>query len=178
VIRSYRGKTPQIAPTAYIDPAAVLIGDVSVGDDSSVWPGAVLRGDVHAIRIGRRSNIQDNAVLHGMKDEFPVLIEDEVTVGHGAILHGCVVEACCLIGMGAIVLNNARIGSGSIVAAGTLVPEGMVIPPGSLVMGHPATVRRALSAEERKIIERYAERYVEYKNAYRAESNASGPPAP
>lgn len=167
MIRHYLDKIPQVAATAYVDPAAVVIGDVVVGEDSSIWPGAVLRGDVHAIRIGRRTNIQDNAVLHGMKDEFPVLVGDNVTVGHGAILHGCVIESRCLIGMGAIILNNARIGTGSIVAAGSLVPEGTVIPPGSLVMGHPASVRRSLSAEEQATIDRYADRYVSYKETYR-----------
>ncbi len=167
MLRSYQGEKPEIASSAYVDPAATVIGDVTLGEDASVWPGAVLRGDVHYIRIGRRTNIQDNSVLHGMKDRFPVVVGDDVTVGHGVLLHGCTIESRCLIGMGAIILNNARVGAGSIVAAGTLVPESTTIPPGSLVMGHPGTVRRALSPEEQAGIDAYATRYVGYKDAYR-----------
>jgi carbonic anhydrase/acetyltransferase-like protein (isoleucine patch superfamily) len=170
MIRSHQGKTPQIAASAYVDPAATIIGDVTLDEDASVWPGAVLRGDVHSIRLGKRTNMQDNSVLHGMKDLYSVLLGDDVTVGHGALLHGCTIESRCLIGMGAIILNNARIGAGSIVAAGTLIPEGTVIPPGSLVMGHPGKVRRALSAEEQAGIDAYSARYVSYKNNYQAES--------
>ncbi|HEV2388484.1 MAG TPA: gamma carbonic anhydrase family protein [Candidatus Acidoferrales bacterium] len=171
MIRSYLGKKPQIAPSAYVDPAATLVGDVALDEDASVWPGAVLRGDVHSIRLGKRTNIQDNAVLHGMKDQFPVVLGDDVTVGHGALLHGCTIESRCLIGMGAIILNNARIGSGSIIAAGTLVPESTVVPPGSLFMGHPGKFRRSLTAEEQTGIDAYAARYVGYKNAYQAEGS-------
>jgi carbonic anhydrase/acetyltransferase-like protein (isoleucine patch superfamily) len=169
MIRSYQGKMPQIAASAYVDPAATIIGDVTLDEDASVWPGAVLRGDVHSIRLGKRTNIQDNSVLHGMKDLFPVVLGDDVTVGHGALLHGCTIESRCLIGMGAIILNNARIGTGSIIAAGTLIPEGTVIPPGSLVMGSPGKVRRALSAEEQEGILAYSTRYVGYKRDYQAE---------
>jgi carbonic anhydrase/acetyltransferase-like protein (isoleucine patch superfamily) len=169
VIRSYQGKTPQIALGAWVDPAATVIGDVELGEDASVWPGAVLRGDVHFIRVGKQTNIQDNSVLHGMKDEFPVIVAEAVTVGHGVLLHGCVVESRCLIGMGSIILNGARIGAGSIVAAGTLIPEGTIIPTGSLVMGHPGKVRRALTAEEQVSIDAYAARYLEYKRAHEAE---------
>lgn len=172
MIRSYCGKKPQIASSAYVDPAATVIGEVTLEEDSSVWPGAVLRGDVHSIRLGKRSNIQDNSVLHGMKDRFPVVVGDDVTVGHGALLHGCTIESHCLIGMGAIILNNALIGAGSIVAAGTLVPEGTVVPPGSLFMGHPGKVRRALTREDQAGIDGYSTRYVEYKNAYKSESGS------
>ncbi len=170
LIRSYRGRTPKIAPTAYIDPAAVVIGDVTLGEDSSVWPGTVLRGDVNFIRIGARTNIQDGSVLHVLRDDFPLILGDSVTVGHGVILHGCTVESRCLIGMGAIILNGARIGSGSIVAAGTLVPEGTVVAPGSLFMGHPGKFRRPLTDEDQASIDRYAARYVEYKETYRSEA--------
>ena len=170
LIRSYRGRTPKIAPTAYIDPAAVVIGDVTLGEDSSVWPGTVLRGDVNFIRIGARTNIQDGSVLHVLRDDFPLILGDSVTVGHGVILHGCTVESRCLIGMGAIVLNGARIGSGSIVAAGTLVPEGTVVAPGSLFMGHPGKFRRPLTDQDQASIDRYAARYVEYKETYRSEA--------
>ncbi len=160
---------PQIAASAYVDPAAVVIGDVTIGNDSSVWPCAVVRGDVHWIRIGARTNVQDGAVLHVMRDESPLAIGDSVTVGHGAILHGCAIESRVLIGMGSIILNNARIGAGSIIAAGTLVPEGTVVPPGSLFMGHPGKFRRALTAEDQAAIDAYAARYAEYKEIYKGE---------
>jgi carbonic anhydrase/acetyltransferase-like protein (isoleucine patch superfamily) len=170
VLRTYRGRAPQIAASAYIDPAAVIIGDVTIGEDSSVWPCVVARGDVHYIRIGARTNIQDGSVLHVMKDEYPLLLGDAVTVGHGVLLHGCTIESRCLIGMGSILLNNAKIGTGSIIAAGTLIPEGMVVPPGSLVMGHPGKIRRALSPDDLASIDGYAARYVEYKNTYLQET--------
>ena len=164
---------PQIAATAYIDTAAVVIGDVSIGEDSSVWPCAVIRGDVNWIRIGARTNIQDGSVLHVMKDEYPLQIGDNVTIGHATVLHGCTIESRCLIGMGSVILNNAKIGAGSIIAAGSLVPEGTVVPPGSLFMGHPGRFRRALTAEDQEAIDRYAERYVGYKETYRSEAAKS-----
>jgi carbonic anhydrase/acetyltransferase-like protein (isoleucine patch superfamily) len=169
VIRPYQGKRPIIAASAYIDAAAVIIGDVVIGEDCSVWPNTVIRGDVHHIRIGARTNVQDLCVLHVMKDEWPLTIGDEVTVGHSVTLHGCTIESLCLIGMGAIVLNGARIGAGSIIAAGTLIPERTVIPPGSLVMGSPGKVRRALTEVEQESIRDYSERYIGYKNIYREE---------
>ncbi|HVB35180.1 MAG TPA: gamma carbonic anhydrase family protein [Patescibacteria group bacterium] len=171
MIRSYQGKTPQIAASAWIDPAATIIGDVTLEEDASIWPGAVLRGDVNFIRIGKRTNIQDNSVLHGVTDKFPVILGEAVTVGHGVILHGCTVESRCLIGMGAIILNGARIGTGSIVAAGTLITEGTVIPPASLVMGHPGKVRRTLTDEDLAGIDRYAAHYLARKKAYQEESS-------
>src|SRR5713101_9089893 len=137
MIRSYRGRTPQIPASAYIDPEAVIIGDVTIGELSSVWPCVVIRGDVNFIRIGARTNIQDGSVLHVMRDTHPLILGDSVTIGHGVVLHGCTIESRCLIGMGSIILNGARIGAGSIIAAGTLIPEGMIVPPGSLVMCHP-----------------------------------------
>ena len=170
MLRTYRGRAPQIAATAYIDPSAVIIGDVTIGEDSSIWPCVVARGDVNYIRIGVRTNIQDGSVLHVMKDQYPLVLGDDVTVGHGVLLHGCTIESRCLIGMGSILLNNSKIGTGSIIAAGTLIPEGMVVPPGSLVMGHPGKVRRALTAEDLASIDAYAARYVEYKNIYKIES--------
>ena len=169
MIRAYRGKRPQIAATAYIDPAAVIIGDVAIGADSSVWPSSVVRGDVHYIRIGARTNIQDGCVLHVMRDEYPLLLGDDVTVGHSVTLHGCAIDSRCLIGMGAIILNGVKIGSGSIVAAGTLILERTEIPPGSLVVGHPGKVKRPLTATDQAAIDAYAQRYVEYKNIYREE---------
>jgi gamma-carbonic anhydrase len=169
MIRAYRGKRPQIAASAYIDPAAVVIGDVVIGEDSSVWPCAVVRGDVHHIRIGTRSNVQDGSVLHVMRDEYPLILGDDVTIGHSVTLHGCTVESRCLIGMGAIILNGVTIGSGSIVAAGTLLTERTVIPPGSLVMGSPGKMKRPLTPIDQVAIDEYAKRYVEYKNIYRQE---------
>jgi carbonic anhydrase/acetyltransferase-like protein (isoleucine patch superfamily) len=169
-IRPYQGKWPIIAVSAYIDPASVIIGDVTIGEDSSVWPMCVVRGDVHHIRIGSRTNIQDGCVLHVMKDEWPLVLEDEVTVGHAVTLHGCTIESRCLIGMGAIILNGARIGTGSIVAAGTLIPERTMIPAGSLVMGSPGKVKRALTPADLESIGAYAERYVSYKNIYKSEA--------
>jgi carbonic anhydrase/acetyltransferase-like protein (isoleucine patch superfamily) len=169
-IRAFRGKRPQIAASAYIDPASVIIGDVTIGEDSSVWPLCVIRGDVYHIRIGKRTNIQDGCVLHVMRNEWELTLGDEVTVGHSVTLHGCAVQSCCLIGMGAIILNGAVIGTGSIVAAGTLIPERTVIPPGSLVMGSPGKVKSTLNELHLASIRDYAQRYVEYKNIYREES--------
>jgi gamma-carbonic anhydrase len=168
-IRPYRGKSPQIAASAYIDPAAVIIGDVVIGEDSSVWPMSVVRGDVHTIRIGSRTNIQDGCVLHVMRDEYALALGDDVTVGHSVTLHGCTIESRVLIGMGCVILNGAVVGSNSIVAAGTLITERTVIPPGSLVMGSPGKVKRTLTAIDQHSIERYAERYVSYKNIYKNE---------
>src|ERR1700722_12638776 len=169
MIRSYRGRTPRFPASAYIDPDAVIIGDVTIGEQSSVWPSVVIRGDVNWIRIGARTNIQDGSVLHVMRDTHPLQLGDQVTVGHGVILHGCTIESRVLIGMGSILLNGVRVGEGSIIAAGTLVPEGTVVPPGSLFMGHPGKFRRALTPEDQASIEAYATRYVEYSETYKAE---------
>ena len=169
MIRSYRGRTPKIPLSAYIDSDVVIIGDVTIGEQSSVWPGVVIRGDVNWIRIGARTNIQDGSVLHVMRDTHPLQLGDQVTIGHGVILHGCTIESRVLIGMGSILLNGAKIGAGSIVAAGTLVPEGTVVPPGSLFMGHPGKFRRALTAEDQESIDAYATRYIEYAESYKAE---------
>ncbi len=169
MIRSYRGRVPRVAASVYIDPAAVVIGDVTIGESSSVWPCAVIRGDVNWIRIGARTNVQDGSVLHVMRDEFPLELGDGVTIGHGVVLHGCTIDSRVLVGMGAVILNNVKIGAGSIIAAGTLVPEGTVVPPGSLFMGQPGKFHRALTAEDQRSIDRYAARYVEYKETYLAE---------
>jgi len=168
-IRPYRGKRPEIAASAYIDPASVIIGDVVIGADSSVWPCAVIRGDVHHIRIGARTNIQDGCVLHVMRDEYPLILGDDVTVGHSVTLHGCTIASRCLIGIRATLLNGVTVGTGSIVAAGTLVLERTEIPPGSLVVGHPGKVKRMLTPADQVTIADYAARYVEYKNIYREE---------
>jgi carbonic anhydrase/acetyltransferase-like protein (isoleucine patch superfamily) len=157
---------PRVHPTAYIDSSAQVIGDVEIGEESSVWMAVVIRGDVNRIRIGRRSNVQDGTVVHVMKDTHPTTIGDHVTIGHAAVIHGCTVEARCLIGMGTILLNGARIGACSIVAAGTLVVEGMEVPPQSLVMGSPGKVKRVLTDAEVAGIQIYADRYVAYRLDY------------
>jgi carbonic anhydrase/acetyltransferase-like protein (isoleucine patch superfamily) len=172
MIRSFKGVTPQFPATAYVDDSAQLIGDVIVGEHSSVWMNAVLRGDVHQIRVGHYSNIQDNSVLHGMKEQYGVYVGDYVTVGHSAILHGCTIEARCLIGMGCIILNGAVIGSGSIIAAGTLIPEKSVVEPNSLWMGSPGKFRRQLDKKDEETILRYADNYVAYKKSYLMERKA------
>lgn len=166
MLRPYRGATPRVAPSAFIDDSAQVIGDVAIGDESSVWMCAVLRGDVHSITVGRRSNIQDGAVVHAMTGTHPTTIGDHVTVGHAAVVHGCTVDAQCLVGIGAILLNGCHIGAGSIVAAGTLVTEGMKVPPRSLVMGSPGKVKRLLTQAEVADIQLYADRYVGYRLAY------------
>jgi len=166
VLRAYRGISPRVDPSAFIDDSAQVIGDVEIGEESSVWMCVVVRGDVHSIRIGRRTNVQDGTVVHAMTGTHPTTIGDHVTVGHGAIVHGCTIEDQCLLGMGAIVLNGAHVGSGSIVAAGTLVVENMKIPPRSLVMGSPGKVKRLLTQAEIADIRLYADRYVAYRLDY------------
>jgi carbonic anhydrase/acetyltransferase-like protein (isoleucine patch superfamily) len=163
VIRPYKSITPTVHPSAYVDVSAQVIGDVHLGPESSVWMDVVVRGDVHYVRVGARSNIQDLTLVHVMRDTNPTIIGDNVTIGHSAVIHGCTIEDRCLIGMGAILLNGCRIGTGSIVAAGTLVPEGMEVPPGSMVMGLPGKVRRALTPEEDASIKWYADNYVRYR---------------
>jgi carbonic anhydrase/acetyltransferase-like protein (isoleucine patch superfamily) len=163
----FGGTTPTVADTAFIAPNATLIGAVSIGDESSVFYGAVLRGDTDSITIGRGSNVQDNVSIH-TDEGLEFVMGDGVSIGHGAVVHGCVIENDCLIGMGATVLNRAVIGAGSLVAAGAVVLEGTVIPPGSLVAGVPAKVRRELSDEERAGVRRNATHYVELAKAHRA----------
>jgi len=173
MIRSYKGISPTIPASCYVDESAQLIGDVVLGENASVWMNAVVRGDVHMIRIGANSNIQDCSVLHGMLGKWPVIVGDWVTVGHSVTLHGCVVEDQCLIGMGVVILNGARIGAGSIIAAGTLIPEGMVVEPRSLVMGVPGKVRRQLGDEDQEMILTYARNYLGYREQYLAERKQS-----
>jgi carbonic anhydrase/acetyltransferase-like protein (isoleucine patch superfamily) len=166
MLRPYRGQVPRVHPSAFIDDSAQVIGDVEIGEESSVWMCVVIRGDVNRIRIGRRSNVQDGTIVHVMKDTHPTVIGDNVTIGHGAVVHGCTIEDRCLVGMGAILLNGVTVGSGSIVAAGTLLPEGMQVPPRSLVMGSPGKVRRTLSDADLDEIQMYADRYVGYRLDY------------
>ena len=166
MIRSYQGHTPQVDDTCYIDLSAQLIGEVTLGAHSSVWMNAVLRGDVNFIRVGANSNVQDCSVLHGQRNQYPVIVGDWVTIGHNATVHGCVVEDECLIGIGARVLNNCRIGTGSIIAAGAVVPEHTVVPPRTLWAGVPAKLRRELSDKDRALILEYAQNYLDYTEIY------------
>jgi gamma-carbonic anhydrase len=160
MIRSFRGIKPKIAVSAYIDPGAHVIGDVEIGERSSIWPTAVLRGDIEPIRVGAETNIQDGTIIHTDKG-FPAIIGDRVSVGHAAVLHGCTVEEDSLIGIGACILTGARIGRGAVVAAGSLVPEGMEVAPDMLVMGTPAKPRRPVSAEEMARFQKGVVHYME-----------------
>lgn len=159
MIRSAAGHTPDIDPAAFVHEAAEVIGWVRLGGRSSVWPAAVVRGDVETIEIGAETNVQDGAVLHS-DPGMPLMIGDRVTVGHQACLHGCIVESEVLIGIGARVLNGATIGTGAIIGAAALVPEGAVIPPGSLVLGVPGRVVREVSTQETERLRGSADRYV------------------
>ncbi len=169
MIRAFRGRYPQIHPTAYIEESAQVIGDVSIGEESSVWFNATVRGDVHFIRIGNRTNIQDGTVIHVSNGTHETILEDEVTVGHNVTLHGCYVERGSLIGIGSIVMDGVRVGAQSLVAAGSLLSPGTRIPPRSLVMGIPARVKRPLTDEEVLGLEVFWKNYVGYIKMYRGE---------
>jgi carbonic anhydrase/acetyltransferase-like protein (isoleucine patch superfamily) len=169
MIRPYRGLSPTIAHDTYIDISAQVIGDVHLGAQSSVWMNAVLRGDTHTIRVGARTNIQDCAVLHGMRGLHPVIVGDGCTIGHNATVHGCTIEDDVLIGIGSVVLNGAHIGKGSIIAAGAVIPEGTQIPAGSLVTGVPGKIRRTVTAADLDLIHISANNYLDYIRTYLAE---------
>jgi carbonic anhydrase/acetyltransferase-like protein (isoleucine patch superfamily) len=169
MIKSYKGISPRIADTAFVEQSAQIIGDVEIGKHSSVWFNCVLRADCYHIRIGESTNIQDGTVIHVTQERFATIIGDYVTVGHSAVLHGCNIADRCLIGIGAIVLDNVTIGEESFVAAGSLVTPGTVIPPRSMVMGAPARIRRQVTDEEVARINEHWRHYVEYKNQYLAE---------
>ena len=171
MIRPYRGVSPRIAVSAYIDPSAQVLGDVVIGERSSVWVHVAIRGDVNYIRIGDETSIQDNCVVHVDHMVFPCLIGNRVTVGHSVVLHGCVIEDDSLIGIGAIVLNGAKVGRGAIVAAGALVPENMDVPPGMLVMGTPAKVKREVTAEEQVRFRKNCDNYVKITAIYKEEQS-------
>jgi carbonic anhydrase/acetyltransferase-like protein (isoleucine patch superfamily) len=166
MIRPYQGKLPVIPASCYVDASAQVIGDVALGEHSSIWMNAVIRGDVHSIRIGSNSNVQDCSVLHGMRHRYPVIVGDWVTIGHNATVHGCVVEDACLIGMGVVILNNARIGEGSIIAAGAVIPENTIVPPRTLWAGVPGKQRRELNDADREMILHYAKNYLDYTKIY------------
>jgi carbonic anhydrase/acetyltransferase-like protein (isoleucine patch superfamily) len=160
MILPYAGKAPAIHPTAFIAPTAVIIGDVEIGAGASIWFGAVVRGDMAPIRIGARTNIQDNCTLH-VDVDTPATIGAGVTVGHNAVVHGCAIESECLIGMGALVLNRAKICSGSIIAAGAVVRQDSVIGPHQLAAGTPAVIKKTLSSAALATIQEAAAHYVE-----------------
>jgi carbonic anhydrase/acetyltransferase-like protein (isoleucine patch superfamily) len=166
MIRTYQGHTPVIPESCYVDVSAQIIGDVILGEHASVWMNAVVRGDVHSIRLGAHSNVQDCSVLHGMRNLYPVIVGEYVTIGHNATVHGCIVEDACLVGMGATIMNNVRIGEGSIVAAGAVVPENTAVPPRSLVAGVPGKIRRQLTDGDREMILKYARNYLDYTKFY------------
>ena len=167
MIRPYCGVIPRIAGSAYIDPSAQVIGDVVIGERSSVWLNVAIRGDVNYIRIGDETSVQDNSVLHVDHQIFPCLVGNRVTVGHSVVLHGCVVEDEALIGIGAIVLNGAKIGIGAVVAAGALVPEGMNVPAKMLAMGTPAKIKREVTQEEQARFRKNCENYVRITAIYK-----------
>jgi gamma-carbonic anhydrase len=169
MIRPFRGVHPQIPESAYVDVSAQVIGDVHIGEQSSVWCNAVLRGDMFYIRIGDRTNIQDNCVVHTRTGSHPTILEDEVTVGHSVTLHGCYVERGALIGIGSIVLDDVRVGAQSLVAAGSLISPGTIIPARSLVMGIPARVKRPLTDEEVAGLDAFWKNYVEFVPKYKSE---------
>jgi carbonic anhydrase/acetyltransferase-like protein (isoleucine patch superfamily) len=166
VLRPFRSILPKVHSSAYVDQSAQVIGDVEIGDESSIWMNVVIRGDVNTIRIGDRTNIQDGTIVHVMRGTHPTRIGSDVTVGHAAVLHGCIIHDRCLIGMGAMLLNGAVIGEDSIVAAGTLVPEEKAFPARSLLMGRPAVLKRELNAGEIASIRDYAQRYIGYRLDY------------
>jgi carbonic anhydrase/acetyltransferase-like protein (isoleucine patch superfamily) len=173
VISEFKQFFPKIGKRVFVAKSADVIGDIKIGDDSSVWFGVVIRADVHKVRIGKRTSVQDGAVIHvthhklpDRSDGSPTIVGDDVTIGHRAVLHGCVVEKACLIGMGAIILDGAKIGAESIVGAGALVTHGKIFPPRSLILGSPAKAVRTLSDDEVKELYLSAARYVNFKDEY------------
>jgi carbonic anhydrase/acetyltransferase-like protein (isoleucine patch superfamily) len=159
---------PQIHDTVFLAPGCAVIGEVAIGEFSSVWFGAVVRGDVHFIRIGARTNLQDRVVVHTTREKHPTVLGDDITVGHGAVLHGCSVGNRVLVGMSATLMDGVEIGEDCIVAAGALVAPGTKVPPGQLLLGSPAKVKRPLTGDEIAAIAQSAKNYCEYVQAYRA----------
>jgi carbonic anhydrase/acetyltransferase-like protein (isoleucine patch superfamily) len=167
IILPYRGKHPIIAANAFVASTAVITGDVEIGDETSIWYNCVMRGDVHQIRIGSRTNIQDGTVVHCTRDRFACLIGSNITIGHGAILHACVIEDDSFIGMGAIILDGARVESGAMVAAGTLISPGKTVKKGELWAGNPGKMMRSVTPEELAFFAVSAQHYVELGRDYR-----------
>jgi carbonic anhydrase/acetyltransferase-like protein (isoleucine patch superfamily) len=170
MIRTFQGVRPTVPKSCFIETTAVVIGDVVMGEESSVWFNAVIRGDVHYIRIGERTNVQDLCMLHVTHDTHPLIIGDEVTIGHNVVLHGCTIHDRVLVGMGAIIMDGAMIGEDSVVGAGALVVEGTVVPPKSLILGSPARVKRPVTEKELAWIKESAGNYVRYARQYMSDS--------
>jgi len=168
MIKPFDSIHPKIHETAFIADDAIVIGDVEIGEDASVWFGSIIRGDVNFIRIGARTNIQDATVIHVSSKTHSTVLEENITVGHRVVLHGCHVETGCLIGIGAILMDGVRVGANSLVAAGSLLTPGTQIPPGSLVMGSPAKVKRELTEDELAYLDRSWRNYVELSRRYLA----------
>jgi carbonic anhydrase/acetyltransferase-like protein (isoleucine patch superfamily) len=168
-VRSFKGVTPQIHPSCFIEASAQIIGDVEIGEDSSIWFNTVVRGDVNVIRIGRRTNIQDLSMVHVLKDKYATHIGDEVTVGHHVVLHGCRVGNRVLVGMGAVLMDDVEVGDDCIVAAGALLSPGTRIPSGHLALGSPAKVKRPITPDERAWLTQSAANYVGYAAEYKRE---------
>ena len=166
MIKKFQNKQPQLGRNVYVSENAIVIGDVTLGDEVNIWFGAVLRGDMHYIKIGNRTNIQDNSVVHVTTGVSPTNIGNGVTVGHGAIIHGCTIEDDCLIGMGSILMDDAIIGEGSLIGAGTLIPPNMIIPENSLVVGSPGKVLRQVKDYEREMILERPQEYIDLASIY------------
>lgn len=166
MIKTYNNIEPKVHETVFITDDAIVIGDVEIGEDSSVWYGSIIRGDVNYIRIGARTNIQDGTIIHVSSKTHSTILEDEITVGHRVTLHGCHVESGCLIGIGAILMDGVRVGRNSLVGAGSLLTPGTQIPPRSLVLGSPARVKRELTDDELAYLDRSWRNYVELKGLY------------
>ena len=166
MIKYFENKQPQLGKNVYVSETAMVIGDVTLGDEVNIWFGAVLRGDMHYIKIGNRTNIQDNSVVHVTTGVSPTNIGNGVTVGHGAIIHGCTIEDDCLIGMGAIIMDDAVIGTGSLIGAGALIPPNMIIPPNSLVVGSPGKVVREVKDVEKEMILERPQEYIDLAAIY------------
>jgi carbonic anhydrase/acetyltransferase-like protein (isoleucine patch superfamily) len=169
-LAQFLGQAPRLDPTAYVAPQATVVGDVRLGAHSSVWPSAVLRGDINYIDVGEGTNIQDGAVVH-LADDFPAIIGRYVTIGHLAMVHACVIEDECLIGMSATILDGSVIGAQSLIGAGAVVTKGTKIPPGSLVLGSPARILRALTPAERAALRDSAEKYIQVAAAHQSRLN-------
>ncbi len=170
MIRTFQGIKPTIPTSCFIEATAVVIGDVVMGEDCSVWFNTVIRGDVHYIRIGNRTNVQDLCMLHVTHDTHPLTIGNNVTIGHHVVLHGCTIQDRVLVGMGAIIMDSAVIGEDSVVGAGALIVEGTVVPPKSLILGSPAKVKRPVTDKELAWIKESAENYVKYARRYMSDS--------
>ena len=175
MVRTFQGIKPSIPTSCFIEETGVVIGDVILGEHCSVWFHAVIRGDVHYIKIGNRTNVQDLCMLHVTHDIHPLIIGNEVTIGHGVILHGCTIRDRVLIGMGAIIMDGAVIGEDSVVGAGALITEQTIVPPNSLILGAPAKITRSVTAAEIAWIKESAENYVKYAGQYLDNSSKTKP---